>query len=158
MKEKIKYDITNVVSSLVDKDSAIVMKFHELADSLGCTAVISPMGKKEDDWKCEYNIKKPKRTLFILRVNKKGWSVRCKLFNIEKYEEAIANCTEGVKKTLISSRDCEMHGGICKGPVKFSFDTDMHSKCRHYILFQDLQEEDWACVRRLIELESDYEE
>jgi hypothetical protein len=158
MKDKVVREITEVIGSLEGKDSEMVLKFHELAVSLGYTGTISPMGKKIDDWKCEYTNKKPKRTLFILRVNKKGWSVRCKLFNIAKYEEAVANCTEGVKQMLISAPNCEIHGGRCKGPVNFSLSNDMHSKCRHSVLFKDLQEEDWACVRTLIELESKYEE
>jgi hypothetical protein len=158
MKDKVIHEITEVISLLEGKDREMLLKFHELAASLGYTAVISPMGKKEDDWKCEYTTKKPKKTLFILRVSKKGWSVRCKLFNMAKYEEAVADCTEGVKQMLISAPSCEMHGGRCKGPVEFSLGNDMYSKCRHSVLFQDLQEEDWACVRTLIELESKYTE
>jgi hypothetical protein len=151
MKNKKVYEITNVTNCLDGKNSAMVLKFNDLADSLGCIVKISPMGKKADDWKCEYTTKKPKRTLFILRVNNKGWSVRCKLFNIAKYEDAVANCTERIKQMLISTPNCEMHGGQCKGPVEFSFNNSIYSKCRHYILFQDLQEEDWVCIRTLIE-------
>ncbi|HYF83586.1 MAG TPA: hypothetical protein VEB00_11240 [Clostridia bacterium] len=158
MKSEGLFTIADVINSLNDMNRATVLEFHQLGVSLGCKEAISSMGKKVDDWKCEYTTKKPKRALFILRVNKKGWSIRCKLFNIAKYEEAVANCTERIKHVLSSIPDCEMHGGQCKGPVQFSINNDKHSKCRHYFLFQDLQVEDWACVQTLIKLESNYEE
>lgn len=158
MKDKVIYGINDVISSLDDKNSAMVQKFHEQAVHLGCTGKISTMGKKTDDWKCEYTIKKPKRSLFIIRANKKGWSVRCKLFNIEKYEDAVANCSERIRQMLMTAKDCEMHGGICKEPVSFSVSDNPYSKCRHSILFSRLQYEDLASVGKLIELESQYEE
>jgi hypothetical protein len=158
MKDRSLYTITDVINCLADQDRGIVMEFYQLAASLGCKDVISPMGKKADDWKCEFSTKKPKRTLFILRANKKGWNIRCKLFNIAKYEEAVANCSEGIKQVLRGTPDCEMHGGRCKGPVQFSIHNDQYSKCRHYLLFQDLHQADWDCLRTLIKLEGVFEE
>jgi hypothetical protein len=54
-----KNDLPQIISSLPTKDKAIINSLHETALALGYMAKISPVGKKSDDWKCEYIAIKP---------------------------------------------------------------------------------------------------
>jgi hypothetical protein len=61
------HTIEEAITPLNIQDKELVEKLHSHALSLGCTPDISAMGKKPNDWKCEYAIKK-KTVLFIVRV------------------------------------------------------------------------------------------
>jgi hypothetical protein len=54
------------------------------------------MGKKKNDWKCEY--KKKKDVLCILRILDNQWSIKCKLFNLSKYNDFLENCNKHFKR------------------------------------------------------------
>ncbi len=149
--------ISQIISSLPAEDKAIVNSLHETALALGYIAKISPVGKKPEDWKCEYIASKPKRVLYILRITGQQFSIRAKLFHIAEYSNALENYTEHCKASLLSaSKDCENHGGGCAGPISFTIDGKSYSKCRHFFLFVDIASEDVEGIRRLLQNEAKY--
>ncbi len=150
-------EITQIISSLTPEGQGVVASLHETALALGYAAKISAMGKKGDDWKCEYVAAKPKRTLYILRVTGPRFSVRAKLFHIAQYADVLEGCTEHCKASLLAvSKDCGSHGGGCAGPVSFVISGTAYSKCRHYILFEDIAPQDVEGIRRLLQKEAEY--
>ena len=149
--------LSQIISSLPIEDKAIVNSLHETALALGYIAKISPMGKKSDDWKCEYIAIKPKRVLYILRITGQRFSIRAKLFHIAEYSDALENCRSHCKASLLSaSKDCENHGGGCAGPISFTIDGKSYSKCRHFFLFADITLEDLEGIQRLLQNEAIY--
>lgn len=150
-------DLSKIISSLPTEDKSIVNSLHETALALGYMAKISPVGKKPDDWKCEYIATKPKRVLYILRITGQRFSIRAKLFHIAEYSDVLENCTEHCKASLLSaSKDCENHGGGCAGPISFTIDGKSYSKCRHFFLFAGITSEDVEGIRRLLQNEAKY--
>lgn len=133
---ELNFDLSQIISSLPTEDKVTVSKLHETALALGYEAKLSPVGKKPDDWKCEYITKKPKRVLYILRITGQRFSIRAKLLHIAEYSDVLESCTEHCKASLLSaSKDCENHGGGCDGPISFIINGKSYSKCRHYFLF-----------------------
>jgi|GEM_PF-2126885 len=149
--------LSQIISSLPTEGKSIVNSLHETALALGYMAKISPVGKKPDDWKCEYIATKPKRVLYILRITGERFSIRAKLFHIAGYYDVLENCTEHCKASLLSaSKDCENHGGGCAGPISFTINGKSYSKCRHFFLFADITSEDVEGIRRLLQNEAKY--
>ncbi len=145
-----------ILSSLKEKDKEIVMDLHKTALALAYKAKISPMGKKPEDWKCEYITSKPKRVLYILRIKEGHFSIRAKLFHLAEYEKVLENCTEHCKTVLLSaSKGCKNHGGGCAGPISFTAGGKAHSICRHSFLFDEINEEDVEGIKRLLESEAE---
>lgn len=150
-------DFPQIISSLPTKDKAIINSLHETALALGYMAKISPVGKKSDDWKCEYIATKPKRILYILRITGQRVSIRAKLLHIAEYSDVLESCTEHCKASLLSaSKDCENHGGGCAGPITFTIDGKSYSKCRHYFLFTGITPEDVEGIQQLLKNEAKY--
>ena len=148
-------DLTQIISSLPTEDKVIVSRLHETALALGYMAKLSPVGKKPNDWKCEYIATKPKRVLYILRITGQQFSIRAKLIHISEYSDVLENCTEHCKASLLSaSKDCENHGGGCAGPVSFTIDGKSYSKCRHFFLFKGITSEDMEDIQRLLQNEA----
>ncbi|HYE80556.1 MAG TPA: hypothetical protein VEG39_00160 [Clostridia bacterium] len=149
--------LLRIISSLPAEDKFIVESLHETALALGYNAKISPVGKKPDDWKCEYIAAKPKRVLYILRITGPRFSIRAKLFHIAEYSDVLENCTGHSKASLLSaSKDCENHGGGCAGPISFTIDGKAYSKCRHFFLFEGIKLEDVEGIQRLLQNEAKY--
>ncbi|WP_104372893.1 hypothetical protein [Desulfocucumis palustris] len=149
--------LSRIISLLPAEDKSIVNSLHETALSLGYTAKISPVGKKPEDWKCEYIATKPKRVLYILRITGQRFSIRAKLFHIAEYSDVLENCTEHCKASLLSaSKNCKNHGGGCAGPISFTIDGKAYSKCRHFFLFADITPGDVEGIRRLLRNEAKY--
>lgn len=152
-------DIEQVALSLLAEGQAVIYRLHETALALGCRARISPMGKKPDDWKCEYVAGKPPQALRILRVTGQRFSLRAKLLHLAEYAEVLQGCTEHCRASLLSaSKDCEKHGGGCAGPISFTLDGRGYSKCRHYFLFAEIAPEDVDGIRQLLQHEAHYTE
>ncbi|MDF2686952.1 MAG: hypothetical protein K0S55_2135 [Clostridia bacterium] len=152
-----KNTISRIISSLLEENRSIINSLHETALDLGYMAKISPVGKKPDDWKCEYIATKPKRVLYILRITGQRFSIRAKLLHIAEYSDVLENCTEHCKASMLSaSKDCENHGGGCEGPISFTVNGKSYSKCRHYFLFTDIIPEDMEGIRRLLQNEAKY--
>jgi hypothetical protein len=149
------YSFGEVINSLHSDGKIIVNKLHEKTLSLGYMPKISTVGKKFNDWKCEY-IKK-KNVLYILRITNDQWSIRCKLFNLSKYNNILEKSNEHCIETLLkNSKDCENHGGGCNGPIEFSIGDKKYSKCRHYFMFKNLLNEDIDSINNLLEFENNY--
>jgi hypothetical protein len=151
--EKATPNFYDVLSSLNDYDKVIAENLHEYTLSMGFIPKISTVGKRQNDWKCEY--KKNKTILYILRITNGLFSIRCKLFNLEKYNDVLESCNINSIETLLkNSKDCENHGGGCKGPVAFSIKGKNYSKCRHYLMFKELKNEDINGIKKLFECEN----
>jgi hypothetical protein len=148
-------NITEIVAFLNEKEQKLVKELHEFTLSLGYIVKISAMGKDANDWKCEYT--KKKNILYILRITNDQWSVRCKLFNVIKYNDVLEQSNKHCIETLLkNSKDCENHGGGCKGPIAFSIEGKKHSKCRHYFMFRDVIDEDINSIKNLLAYENKY--
>jgi hypothetical protein len=153
--KKENYNFTDVINSLDENGKILVKRLHEQTLYLGYMPKISALGKKINDWKCEY-IKK-KNVLYILRIKNGQWSIRCKLFNLSKYNDILEKCNKHCIETLLkSSKDCENHGGGCIGPIEFSLEGKKHSKCRHYFMFKDLLDDDINNIQKLLESENNF--
>jgi hypothetical protein len=151
------YKFTEIINSLDENGKVLVKILHEETLCLGYIPKISAVGKRINDWKCEY-IKK-KNVLYILRVTKGQWSIRCKLFNLSKYNDVLEKCNKRCIEILLeSSRDCQNHGGGCSGPLEFSIEGKRYSKCRHYFMFKDLLDEDINSIQKLLECENNFTE
>lgn len=149
--------LSQIISSLTPEDKFVVNSLHETALALGYMAKISPVGKKPEDWKCEYIAARPKRILYILRVTRQRFSIRAKLFHIAEYSGVLDNCSSHCKASLLSSsKDCENHGGGCAGPITLTVDGKSYSKCRHYFLFTDIMPEDVEGICQLVKNEAKY--
>jgi hypothetical protein len=152
-KEKLNFQ--DISQSLNIEMKASVEDLNTFMVSLGCVAKITVMGKKENDWKCEYV--KGKNVLLILRITNGQWSARLKLFHLLVYEHILKKCNEHFIKTLLSnSKDCENHGGGCEGPISFSVESKRYSKCRHYFLVKNIMNEDIENIKMLIERENGF--
>jgi hypothetical protein len=149
------YNFYNIISSLDEEDKVFLKNLHEYILPFGFMHKISAIGKKQNDWKCEYT--KNKIVLFILRITNTEWSIRCKLFNIAKYQEVFESCKKSfIEKLLKNSKDCENHGGGCNGPIAFSIAGKNYSKCRHYFMFKGLKKEDINEIKKIFEYENEY--
>jgi hypothetical protein len=147
------YIFNEIINSLDEDGKTLVKRLHEQTISLGYVPKISAMGKKIDDWKCEYI--KNKNILYILRVTNSQWAIRCKLFNISKYNNILEKCNEHCIETLLkNSGGCGNHGGRCKGPIDFSIKGRIYSKCRHSFMFKDLIDKDIDDINKLLEYEN----
>lgn len=150
------HSIQDILSPLSAQDKEYVQKLHEYALALGCTPKIAAMGKKPNDWKCEYIIKK-KNILLILRVSEAQWSVRCKLFHIADYPDVLEQCNDHcIARLLANAKDCGNHGGACAGPVSFTLRGTSYSKCRHYLLFDQISGEDLESIQKLLASEAGF--
>jgi hypothetical protein len=153
--EKEKINFQDILYSLNIEERVSIENLNTFMISLGLVAKITVMGKKGNDWKCEY-VKK-KNVLLILRIPNEQWSVRLKLFHLSTYEHILEKCNKHFIETLLSnSKDCENHGGGCKGPVSFSIESKKYSKCRHYFLAKNIMSEDIESIKMLIENESKF--
>ncbi|GHT57544.1 hypothetical protein FACS1894109_09970 [Spirochaetia bacterium] len=149
------YEFNEIINSLDKNEKKRVNKLHEQAIYLGYVPKISLLGEKPGDWKCEY--KKKKDVLYILRITNDQWSVRCKLFNLAKYNDVLSKCNKHLIETLLkNSGNCGHHGGGCKGPIEFSIDGKTYLRCRHSFMFTDLLDEDVDNIRDLLECENSY--
>jgi hypothetical protein len=152
---KEKHLFQDILHSLDIKEKLLAGNLHEFMVSLGYKTKITAMGKKENDWKCEYL--KNKNVLLILRITDEHWSIRLKLFHLPNYEYVLKQCNKHIIENLLSnSKDCENHGGGCAGPISFSIDGKEYSKCRHYILLKDIMEEDIENIKLLLRSENDF--
>lgn len=149
------YNFNEILKSLNENEKKILNELHEQTIHLGYASKISALGKKINDWKCEY-IKK-KNVLYILRITNEQWSIRCKLFNLSKYNDVLEKCNKHCLEVLLkNSKDCENHGGGCNGPIAFLIDGKKYSKCRHYFMVKDLLNEDIDSIKKLLECEDKY--
>ena len=149
------YSFNEIINSLDESQKTLVGKLHEQAVFLGYIPKISTSGKKPNDWKCEYV--KNKNVLYILRITNGQWSIRCKLFNLPKYNFALEKCNEHcVKILLTNSKNCANHGGACKGPIAFSIEGKKYSKCRHFFMFKELVDTDIDDIIKLLEYENNF--
>ena len=147
------YDFYEIINSLDNNAKNMVKKLHKYVISLDYKSKISTMGKKPNDWKCEYI--KNKNVLCILRIKNNQWSIRCKLFNLPKYNCVLEECNEHFIETLLkNSKNCGNHGGACKGPIEFSIEGKKHSKCRHFFMLTELIDKDIDDLIKLFERES----
>jgi hypothetical protein len=149
---KASYLFEDIITSLDKENQVLVESLHKQALGLGYMPKITAMGKKPYDWKCEYSGKQ-KRVLFILRINNEQWSIRCKLFNLPNYLDILEKCTEHCIASLTGSGNCENHGGGCKGPINFSVQGTVYSKCRHALVFKDIVPEDIDGIQKLLDSE-----
>jgi hypothetical protein len=150
-------DFYQIISSLPDRDRVTLSTLHREVTALGYTVKISSVGKKSEDWKCEYLVAKPKSVLCSLRITGQRFSIRAKLPHLAEYSDVLENCTEHCRASLLSaSKDCGRHGGRCAGPVCFTVGGITYSKCRHYFLFTDIAPEDAEGVIQLLRSEAGY--
>ncbi len=146
---------SQVISSLTPEDRSVALGLHEAALALGYAPKIAAVGKKPDDWKCEYVAAKPKRTLCILRVSGRKFSLRAKLAHLADYLDVLERCTERcLSSMLASSKRCGGHGG-CAGPVAFQLGGVEYSICRHSFLFENILPGDVEGIRRLLTREAE---
>jgi hypothetical protein len=149
------YEFNEITKSLDENEKKRVNKLHEQAIYLGYAPKISPPGEEAGNWKCEY--KKKKNVLYILKITDDQWSIRCKLFNLPKYNDVLRNCNTHCIETLLkNSGECGHHGGGCKGPIEFSINGKTYSRCRHSFTFTDLRDEDIDSIMNLLECENSY--
>jgi hypothetical protein len=149
------HDFCDIISSLSEDDKILVNNLHEYVLSFGFIYKISAIGKKQNNWKCEYT--KHKKVLFILRIINTEWSIRCKLFNMAKYQEIFESCQKDfIDKLIKNSKDCERHGGRCNGPIAFSIAGKKYSKCRHCFMLKELKNGDIDEIKKLLECENEY--
>jgi hypothetical protein len=149
------YRFNEIINSLDESQKILVRKLHEQAVFWGYMPKISTIGKKPNDWKGEYV--KNKNVLYILRITNDKWSIRCKLFNLSKYNFALEKCNEHCIGTLLTnSKNCENHGGACKGPIEFSIEGKKYSKCRHFFMFKELMDQDIDDIIKLLEYENNF--
>jgi hypothetical protein len=151
------YEFSEIINSLDENEKKRVNKLHEQAINLGYVPKISLPGEKINDWKCDY--KKKKNVLYILRITNDQWSIKCKLFNLPKYNDVLNKCNKHCIETLLkNSGDCGHHGGGCKGPIEFSVNSKTYLRCRHSFMFTDLRDEDIDDIKNLLECENKYTE
>ncbi|MDR2602745.1 MAG: hypothetical protein LBC53_09920 [Spirochaetaceae bacterium] len=147
------YIFNEILNSLDENGKNLVKRLHEQAISLGYVSKISAMGKKADDWKCEYI--RNKNVLYILRITNDQWFIRCKLFNISKYNNILEKCNDHCIEILLkNSAGCGNHGGRCKGPIDFSIKGMKYSKCRRSFTLKDLIDKDIDDINKLLEYEN----
>jgi hypothetical protein len=145
----------DMLHSLNIEEKVFIENLNRFMISLGFIAKIAVVGKKGNDWKCEY-VKK-KNVLLILRITNDQWSARLKLFHLLTYEHILEKCNKHFIETLLSnSKDCENHGGGCEGPISFSIKSKKYSKCRHYFLLKNVINEDIENIKMLIEGEDSF--
>jgi hypothetical protein len=73
------------------------------------------------------------------------------------HEHIFEKCTKHFIETLLlNSKDCENHGGGCRGPISFSLESKKYSKCRHCFLAKNIINEDIESIKMLIENEDRY--
>jgi hypothetical protein len=69
----------------------------------------------------------------------------------------LEQCNDHCTSTLLANaKDCGKHGGACAGPVSFTLYGKTYSKCRHYLLFDHISDEDLANIQRLISSEAGF--
>ena len=152
---KEKHNFAETLSLLNQGGQKLVKKLHAYTLSLGCAVTVSALGKKAHNWKCEYALNK--NTLLILRITDGQWSVRCKLFHLPEYNQALEQCgSHCIENLLANAKNCGMHGGSCKGPVLFSVDGNNYSQCRHSFLWKNIIEEDIDGITHLLRCESEF--
>ncbi len=143
--------------TLSPKDRAVVSALRETALSLGCGEKMSPAGQKTEGVKFEYILKKPRRTLLILRVFGGEFTVTAKLFSLEAYQDVLAECTDRCKTSLLEfSGACGYHLGRCPGPVQVVIDGVSHPKCRHSLVFKGISTSDVPGIQRLLACEAEH--
>lgn len=140
-------------SSLPEADRKLTAEIHARAAAAGFAPFIKA-GKEPGDYKIEYKKGKPSRTLFVLRIAKDKWSLRCKLYHIGEYAGMLEELSEPIRHGLLSSKRCRSDGGRCKGPLRFAAGGENYSLCRHSMQFQGLTASDIPAVWRLLEAES----
>lgn len=149
--------LEEAAASLADADRALAGRLHEYTVSLGFAPKISAMGKKPQDWKCEY--KNKKKTLLILRITGGRWSARCKLYHIDRYSQVLDECSPHCIASLVkNAKGCGNHLGGCAGPVSFSVGGQTYTACRHSLLFDEITAEDAADLQKLLKCEASINE
>ena len=118
MKQSNGISFEDAISSLPAGDRELTADINARAAAAGYAPFIKA-GKEPDHYKIEYKKGKPSRTLFVLRIAKDKWSLRCKLYHIGEYAGMLEELREPIRHGLLSSKKCRSDGGRCKGPVKF---------------------------------------
>jgi hypothetical protein len=148
------YSLNEVTNSLDQDGKNYIKRLHEQAIFWGYTPKIS-MGKRTNDWKCEYI--KNKIILYILKIANDKWVIKCKFFNIMKYETILEKCNKKFLEEIIENANgCGNHGGGCKGPIDFLINGKRYSKCRHSFVFNNLNNEGVNNIQTLLECENNY--
>lgn len=133
------FAFSEAVASLPEAQCAIVEHMHGALLAHGFTPTCTRVKDTSENWKCEYARKLPRQTLCALLVKDGQWSIRCKLYSIADYQDALADCTPTVRACLSKSGNCGSHAGGCKGALTFTLEGQTLSKCRHALVFRNLE-------------------
>lgn len=146
----------DMIKILKDKDFENALKFVQVGSLLNCKAAIR-YATAHKSWKCVYSKRKPKRVLFTIECDEDKWSIKANLFHIDQYKESVESCSDNIKNAIKSAYDCRMCSSRCKGGAQFTIDNQQFVKCIGCCFyFRNLPDEEWDCIRSLIEMESNY--
>jgi hypothetical protein len=154
MDKKEIYNFNEVINSLNQDEKNYIKRLHEQTILWGYVPKIY-IGKMTTDWKCEYI--KNKNILYILQITNDKLTIKCKFFNLMKYENILEKCNKKIiEKIIENSNGCGNHKGGCKGPIDFSISGKKYSKCRHSFIFNNIDNEDVNNIRILLECENNF--
>ena len=148
--------INEIITSVSESCHPVILEFHNRAVAAGFVPFASKSSKKDNFGKVEYKKAKKEDPLYILHVNGQKWSLRCKLFHLDRYEELLLKFREPVLKAMLASRACKGPENGCDVGIEFTADGKEYNLCRHAIHFKDLHEVDVDDVWSLLEAEARY--
>lgn len=144
-----------VTESLPANERNVLLTIHDHAVNAGLTPFVTKSEKKSFG-KIEYKRSKKDDMLFAVQINSSHWTLRCKLFNLDKYTSILANLNESVLQKLLSSRECKGTENGCTAGVYFKYGNQNYSLCRHLIRFRDISETDVPSVWSLLQTENEF--
>jgi hypothetical protein len=148
--------LDEVISSIPEADRPVVLKFHKKALEAGFFPFEIKSDKKPNFYKIEYKKIKTGKPLFILHINGIKWSLRSKLFNLDKYEKLIYKLSEQMIKELLSSRQCKGKTMGCTAGILFNMSGKKYMLCRHRMHFRGIKPGDVNAIWELFNEESKY--
>lgn len=149
-------ELFNKVTELIPSNERdIFLAIHDNAVSAGFTPFVTK-SEKRNFGKIEYKRTKKGDLLFAVQINSPQWSLRCKLFNLDKYTELLNNLNESVLRRLLESRKCKGVGNGCTVGIKFEYDNQKYNLCRHLIRLRDVCQADVPSIWSLLQAESEF--
>jgi hypothetical protein len=156
MEQKNPVTIDEAIGSIPVNEHAAALELHNKAVNAGYTAFGNKSSKKPDFYKMEYKKLKKDDPLFILHVNGVKWSIRCKLFHLDKYVTLLNKLSEKMLTGILSSRKCRGKAKGCPAGIMFTHADKKYLLCRHGMHFRGITSGDVQAVWKLLSTESTY--
>ncbi|MDR0456557.1 MAG: hypothetical protein LBH20_07750 [Treponema sp.] len=156
MEQKNTITVNEAIGSIPVNDQAIVLELHNKAINAGYMAFGNKSARKSDFYKMEYKKSRKDDPLFILHVNGIKWSIRCKLFHLDKYVTLLHKLSEKMLAGILSSRKCRGKAHGCTVGIMFTHVEKKYLLCRHGMHFRGITSGDVQAVWTLLSTESTY--